>query len=307
MSIQTPYWTEPTYLQTICGRLFAQNGCLYEGTQTPLVKLRFKPELPIHLASPPGFLSAYTLNTFKEMLCDLSRDPHGSATAFLQCRAPNAEKEIKDVIKQHFKDPPCLIEPRTLVQIDLTHAEDYMLAACRKDTRYRIKQSKKMDTSFRVEYNAQFWELYNHIAERNSFSNTYKYSTKDISQLISSSAIKAISVYHGQEYIGGSIIGAVNKERCDYILSAYTLNAPNAGRSVLWQSLLAAKSLGFENINLGGGVYEEDTLFDFKMSFGGQSAPFYTIKLVLDEALYRKAYNVVNSDIDLTGRFPPQA
>ena len=108
-------------------------------------------------------------------------------------------------------------------------------------------------------------------------------------------------------YLGGSLLGRVSAQMCDYIISAYDSDNLNTGRAVLWASLRAALDLGFSAVNLGGGVLEEDGLYDFKMSFGGVPAAFYTIKIVFDSDAYQAGYGEKAGapPFDLTGRFPP--
>lgn len=69
---------------------------------------------------------------------------------------------------------------------------------------------------------------------------------------------------------------------------------PEAGRAgatnqLIWRAIEWASEHGLRGLHLGGGVNNEDSLFKFKRSFGGDVLSFDAFGIVLDDADYRVA------------------
>ena len=128
-----------------------------------------------------------------------------------------------------------------------------MLAKTKRDTRSRLNKILRHKYKTKIKYDSIFSEHYSDIAERNKFSLIYKYKNSDLENISRLNNIIPISIYDETgSYIGGSILGKVNNNICDYILSAYNLNYKNSGRITLWKSVVKAKELGFKKLICGG-------------------------------------------------------
>ncbi len=308
-NLTAPYWTDLGYVRTISNRLPGQQEYLSDGKEAPLILLKLAPDRPLHFASPPGFLSPVNLDILHQLIkIILETSPEkNAASAFLQYRGEENYQDLKGYLDKALSGLIFHIEERKRVRIDLTPPPNEMLQSCRKDTRARLRQVEREGFYAKQEHHPEFQNMYSAMAKRNNFSPIYEYTASDIEAIIQSSGIRSVSLYDkNDQYCGGSILGNVDGMECDYILSTYAPQITNSGRAVLWHSLNAAKTLGFHHINLGGGVSEQDDLYDFKMSFGGISMPFYTIKIVLNEQLYRTAYGITDGSLNLKERFPPQ-
>lgn len=299
----TSYWNDLQYLQSVCKRVPHFIDTIHCNNGFPLLR-RELPNGTYHLASPPGFLSPSTAIDFIQLVFDVIQNYKilEITSAFLQCRQCDIKTLEKSISSLKYK---YLIEKKPLVMIDIKEDKE-LYQNCKRDTRSRLKSILKHNLIYKIGYDPMFFENYNFISKKNNFSNTYSYSKVELYKISESDGIYPISIYdHDGKYLGGSIIGRVNEFLCDYILSAYNTNISNAGRAVLWYTLVASRELGFSQINLGGGVSQGDSLETYKLSFGGRLDEFKTLKLVLDEQRFRSVYNLKNQQINLEGMFPP--
>lgn len=298
------YWNDERYVHAILGRL--PDAQLVKLNNYPFALLQLCKENVKHMASLPGFISARSLDVLDQQIIDLKNiaQDMNVLSAFVQYRGAESLEDINGLLHRHFSSNCFDVQCRTRVCVNVAQNDGGMLQKCRKDTRSRLRKIGRGDLHFSGEYNVDFCGLYQDIAHKNKFSSAYCYSDQGLLDIAGASGVFPVSIYDAQKkYIGGSILGHVGQGEVDYILSAYDNTYNNSGRAVLWYSLLAAQSLGYSTVNLGGGVAEGDSLYDFKMSFGGASVPFYTIKIVLNEGQYRDAYKI-DGDISFEGRFP---
>jgi hypothetical protein len=301
---QNPYWASEDYLSPVCSKLAHYAAHITDTQNFPLIILQ-NGDMPKHIACAPGFLSPTNAHDMAILLNNTLKaaKEHTICTAFLQYRC-NDLNGLKNALKTITETTH--IDKRTTITIDLTRSEEELLKACRKDTRNRLRQIPLNVLTHDLICHSDFHALYETIANNNDFSCTYRYSKTDIDRIQSAPGIIPVSVYENRDiYVGGAILGHVNETTCDYIISAYDTNHSNSGRAILWQSLIAAKSLGYKTINLGGGVKENDSLQSFKTSFGGDKMDFYTVKIIFDLDTYCAAYGADMTKINLDGRFPP--
>ena len=298
------YWLDENAFQPICNRVPNRSDTRIDAAGTPLLVLSFSNGI-VHLACPPGFLSPRTVRSFVEQheLVEYCRQTEEAVTAFLQYRG-SWSQTFEHTLNRLY--PNHCIRKRNLVVVPLQEDQE-LLRSCKRDTRARLRTVFKMGIHHKTTLEHDFSVFYDQIAQRNRFSSVYRYSSTDFQSLCRAKSIHPISVFDQEgRYLGGSILGTVDEQRCDYILSAYNSDILNSGRAVLWESLIAARKMGFSAVNLGGGVQEGDSLERFKISFGGRKQPFYTFKIILDSAEYCRILQIKKSEIDLEGRFPPQ-
>ena len=66
-----------------------------------------------------------------------------------------------------------------------------------------------------------------------------------------------------------------------------------------------AKAQGFRALNFGGGLgRDNDPLLHFKSGFSKDLHPFYTVRLVCEPALYRRACEAAGAEDGVQGYFP---
>jgi len=297
------YWHNIHYSQILSSSIAGFEEIYLDPNKYPLFVTTHSRKFK-HFSSPPGFLSPLTQSHFIDQCNDLLSLPKSTKplTAYLQFR----DNKIEEIISFLEKNNICYnIDERFLVILDL-ESETTMLAKTKRDTRSRLKKILRYKYKTTIKYDRLFSEFYSNIAERNKFSLIYKYNNSDLENISRLNNIIPISIYDENGfYIGGSILGQVNNNICDYILSAYNLNYQNSGRIILWHSVVKAKELGFKNINLGGGIKNNDSLESYKLSFGGKLKEFYIFKLILDTKKFSNIYNISLTSNSHEGRFPP--
>lgn len=298
-----PYWHGSTYVRAICARVSSAADVLYAPGGYPLI-LSHPREGLTHLACAPGFLSPSSADDMAAVL-GYAQDQK-AVSGFFQFRGTEIDAVEAWLNKRYTGQ--FLIEARQGVHVCVDEDEEAMLSACRRDTRSRLRQVMQDGIHYETIYHPNFATYYAQIAEENGFSAVYRYSAGDIEAMSGAAGIMPVSCFDAAGvYLGGALLGRVDADLCDYIISAYRKDFPNAGRAVLWSSLQAARALGFARVHLGGGVVEGDALYDFKMSFGGQAVTFYTIKIIFDPDTYVAEYmdGAPDGAFDLTSRFPP--
>ena len=292
----TPYWAHAPFAAAV--------GCRVPGAEQ-IVEVGGFPLAVVarsggarHLAALPGFCSPATPADARSWVEAVAAEAPalGAGTAFLQTRV--AHEGLQDVAaaSSHL----ALVEHRTRVEVVLGH-EDEVLARCRRDTRSRLRKlAGRVESVLAPE--PAFAGLYAEIADHVGMGPTYRYDADDLAAMSSAPSSWEVAVHLDGRYVGGAMLGGVDAEVVDYIVSAYDRAEPEAGRAVLWGSLRAARALGFGVVNLGGGVDEGDSLESYKRSFGGEPVAFATIKLLLDPGA---AGPEVTRPDQLRGRFPP--
>lgn len=77
-------------------------------------------------------------------------------------------------------------------------------------------------------------------------------------------------------------------DRAHYHLGASTRGGASSGVNnlLLWALLQWARESNLQLVHLGGGLAPDDTLFQFKKSFGGERAEFWTGAVVVDQHRY---------------------
>ena len=265
------YWHNIHYSQILSNSIVDFEEIYIDSNKYPLFVTTHSRKFK-HFSSPPGFLSPLTQSHFIDQCNDLLSLPTSTKplTAYLQFR----DNKIEEIISFLEENNICYnINERFLVILDL-ESETIMLAKTKRDTRSRLNKILRCNYTTTINYDTIFSEFYSSIAERNNFSKIYKYNNSDLENISRLNNIIPISIYdESGSYItdgGGSILGKVNNNICDYILSAYNLNYKNSGRITLWNSVVKAKELGFKKINLGGGIKNKDSLESYKLSFWGK-------------------------------------
>ena len=74
---------------------------------------------------------------------------------------------------------------------------------------------------------------------------------------------------------------------------------------IIWKIIEWAKSKDIRWLNLGGGVSQEDSLFQFKKNFSNLDLPFYIGKRIINKDIYKKLTNL-NSNSTQAKEFFPQ-
>jgi len=301
--VKHSYWHDERYLRPLCRQIPNLKKYLLDYNKIPILIINH-PKGFHHLATPPGFLSCQNESEFSSHLKFLEslRKDFSAITAFLQYRgrySPNIDQYLEKSSVFYS------IEKKNMVYVELLE-EKIMFDNCKRSTKSRLRPTLEKGIIHKHKLDNKLWDLYEIISKDNNFGISYRYSPGDLKSMSESSNLYPVSIYDTKSnFLGGSLVGKVNDDCCDYIISAYDKRRVNSGRAVLWQSLIAAKELGFKKVNLGGGVEIGDGLESFKLSFGGIIKNFYSIKIIFDEFKFNELFNTQRPIRDLKGKFPP--
>lgn len=297
------YWHDNKYLKPLCRQIPNLKEYCVDCNKVPILLINH-PKRFYHIATPPGFLSCQNeseLSSHLKFLQSLRKDIN-PVTAYLQFRGRYSPK-----INQFLEESSGFysMEKKNMVFVELLE-EEVMFNNCKRSTKSRLRPILEEGIIHKYKLDHRLHDLYEIISRDNNFGIPYRYSLADLISMSESSNIHPVSIYDTKSnFLGGSLVGKVNDDCCDYIISAYDKTRVNSGRALLWQSLVAAKELGYKKINLGGGVEIGDGLESFKLSFGGMINNFYSIKIIFDEVRYNEIFNIQRPISDLKGKFPP--
>ena len=93
---------------------------------------------------------------------------------------------------------------------------------------------------------------------------------------------------------GGFVLAAAlllqHQDRLHYHLSGSAAGAVRTGCTnlLLWEAIRFAARVGLHEFHLGGGIARDDSLYQFKRSFGGREVEYRMSGLVLDERTYHQ-------------------
>ena len=156
---------------------------------------------------------------------------------------------------------------------------------------------KKTDISEDFIYN------YNLLAKNKKFSKNYIYTNQKWKLLNKIEFIKYYQLIDSENnFIFGGVFG-IDDRSVDYLYGCGSHKYKGDSRVFFKLIFNEFKKLGFKRIYLGGGVYENDSLSQFKKSIGGKSYKCSTIRCITDE----KKAAILNSNNKkfFSGFFPP--
>lgn len=81
----------------------------------------------------------------------------------------------------------------------------------------------------------------------------------------------------------------------------------NCNSSLMWFLIMNAKAKGHHSLYFGGGLQdgENDPLYKFKKSFGGNAKDYYVMKRVVNSALYQRVLGLIDPKLLEVNIFPP--
>ena len=260
------YYNNDSYINFVFEKLSSKK--IYKVDDFPLC-INSNQSTHSHISTLPGFISPNCSSETIEILKSIKLN-ESILTGFIQSRKANSYLlENYDYKKQN------------IAVLETESKPNKFLAKCRRSTRSRLRNAfnKKHYTS--VSFSHLFYKYYEILCNEKNFKSIYSYTKNDFQKLNFDTNLIPISIYNEEgDFVGGSIVGRYNKENFDYILSCYDEKIKNAGRIVIFESQKYVNKIGGKYLNLGGGTTENDSLFDFKLSFGAFIQPIYYFKIV---------------------------
>ncbi|MGJ9411594.1 GNAT family N-acetyltransferase [Aeromicrobium sp. CF4.19] len=154
--------------------------------------------------------------------------------------------------------------------------------------------------------------LYDQTMERVSAAGQHRHGLDYYHQLLEKpDRVRMVRVVDRERTAVASCLVLLDSDIAHYHLSGSSGTAPGATNLMLWRLLTWAGENERTSVHLGGGLRANDSLFDFKQSFGGSARPFEIGRLVVDRPQY-EAMTVARSQeletspsaLSETGFFP---
>lgn len=137
-------------------------------------------------------------------------------------------------------------------------------------------------------------ELFKSSIEQKNASKIYYSLASMVSDFISLDNTFALGIVDANELKSFLIIGMYNGYS-EYFLSASKKGCESLSKLLIWKSIEALKLSNHTKLYLGGGIYEGDSLQQFKKRFGSDRIYLYSLKLISDENIYHARCNMAEN------------
>ncbi|GMQ54746.1 peptidoglycan bridge formation glycyltransferase FemA/FemB family protein [Halopseudomonas aestusnigri] len=199
-----------------------------------------------------------------------------------------------------------------VVVLDVNKGQSY-IDFYRGGHRREIVNSFKKGLAIKVDWDcsdlASFQNIYQGAMLGLNARDYYFFSAEYFKRLAEAKDFKVIIIF--AEYEGAKIAASmfiVANNIMQYYLSGtdYRFRNLAASKAIIAKAHELADEMGLSCLILGGGVgSSKDSLFRFKAGFSDNYQPFYVIKKVLDEEIYRGLCADKEVSTDTAGHFPP--
>jgi hypothetical protein len=247
-----------------------------------------------HISTLPGFISTNCSSETIEILTNIKLNEF-ILTGFIQSRKANSFLlENYDYKKQNIAVLQTESDPNKF------------LSRCRRSTRNRLRNALNQKYYISDSFSNLFAKYYEILCNEKNFKSIYSYTKSDFQKLNFDTDLIPISIYNDEgKFVGGSIVGRYDDDNFDYILSCYDEKIKNAGRIVIFESQKYVNLIGGKYLNLGGGTTENDSLFDFKLSFGAFIQPIFYFKIVNCFSKFKECFKISFQDALKLSYYPP--
>jgi len=247
-----------------------------------------------HISTLPGFISPNCSSETIEILTNIKLND-SILTGFIQSRKANSF-----LLKNYD------YKKQNIAVLQTESDPNKFISKCRRSTRNRLRKTLNKKHFISDSFSNQFSKYYEILCNEKNFKSIYSYKKSDFQILNFNTNLIPISIYNDQgEFVGGSIVGRYNNDNFDYILSCYDGRIKNAGRIVIFESQKYVNKIGGKYLNLGGGTTENDSLFDFKLSFGAFTQPVYYFKIVNCLSKFEAFFNISFKNALKLNYYPP--
>jgi hypothetical protein len=195
------------------------------------------------------------------------------------------------------------------VAIDIRVPIEVQRAAYHKSYRQQIRILREKGYQVRESKSAEaiqtYAEIYTENMKRVGASDYYLFTPSYFEQLLASKEYesKLMLVYLNDEIVSGGVVICTNKIMQVHLMSTRTehlnLSPP---KLVVDETSILGRSLGYEYINLGGGLnFKEDSLFKWKAGFTKLFMDYNSWRFIANEVVYDDllAEKGMRADLDI--------
>ncbi len=196
---------------------------------------------------------------------------------------------------------------RTIYFLQIDKDIDELWQGLHPNHRYEINRFAKINHEI-VENKSILIEplinLYQETTSRVNASSTYLFSKRALNDLNNSEIAYTLGAKING-IIECVVIFLYKGNRAEYFINASSDIGRQATRTLIWEAIKRLKIKGVSQINLGGGVSDNDHLDQFKRRFGGTSEKLLLMKGITSNDVYQMLCNTYNVSSDDNTYFPP--
>lgn len=206
------------------------------------------------------------------------------AGGFIQTRTETEKIKKIELLNQDY----ILIKSiRTNYRIIIKEIEDYE-KTLKRDSKYRLKKLRDISYKFDVN-NISDYELFIFYYIENSirlkFSNSYVFSSKNLENILQNKLTTLLTIKIDNNYAAGVLLNQVSKTTYDYTFIAINPKYSDINRLLIYKTVEYLNSIRVKNLDLGGGINENDSLAKYKISMGGEAIYLTNYKFLFCKAL----------------------
>lgn len=182
---------------------------------------------------------------------------------------------------------------RTNYKVVLDRDLPQIINSFRRDSRSRCNKYKSFLGDYSIELGSknvgEFSLQYKLLSEKHNFPEIYCLDYKKLTYLLKSNFIQLLTVRNSNsQWVGGCILAMQYSPlpTIDYLYSCYSNAIKDSNRIMLLKLYEYGISNKFEEILLGGGISENDSLARFKEGMGGTAVPCTVYKFIFNEDSY---------------------
>lgn len=199
-----------------------------------------------------------------------------------------------------------------VVVIDVKPGEPH-LPTYRGSHRREVVNAQEKGLMLKVDWDctelSDFVDIYQNAMRDLSAREYYLFNEEYFQKIVTAEDFKVFIIFatfDGVKVAASMFI--ITKGVMQYYLSGSDYNYRNfsASKAIIAKAHELAAELGVQHLILGGGVgSERDSLFKFKAGFSDNFKPFYVVKKVLLEKVYKDLCHAKQVSLNTVGFFPP--
>ena len=218
---------------------------------------------------------------------------------------PNLENHL------HFEKLLPISRNRETVYVDLSQSEDEIWRNMEGKARTAIRKAKKMGVKIGVSNEKKdievFYKIYAAEMKRKKAPAHYRFEIPFFNELFEYLDHRIVLIYaetDGVFFSGGLFVYEEDRPAHYYLMAtSYPYRNYQSNSLILYEAMLFFKKMGLGIFDFQGG---REDVYNFKKSFSGHRAPFYTASIVHDQQMYDRLVKGKETSMgrDNSGFFP---
>jgi len=152
----------------------------------------------------------------------------------------------------------------------------------------RMKKIEKAKEVLEIKENKNpelFYEMYSSTMERLNASKRFIHSLEFFEKLFKQEDVKVFTAYFEEKPVASILLIHFGENVHTFLSCSYEENY-NANDLLKYHALIWAKEEGYKKYNLGGGLKDNDSLYQYKSTFSNQTTPRCIYKRIFNKEVY---------------------